>query len=91
MPAEILSGLWHIGDGWQQEEKVMSKTSKIIFTVLESVIMALCYGLAAVSYFWELTGMAIFWTAVAIIMNIMVCSRTKRWEEPEDKDICWFD
>lgn len=89
MPAEILSGLWHIGDGWQQEENVMSKTSKIIFTVLESVIMALCYGLAAVSYFWELTGMAIFWTAVAIIMNIMVCSRTKRWGE--DKDICWFD
>ena len=91
MPAETLSGLWHIGDGWQQEENVMSKTSKIIFTVLESVIMALCYGLAAVSYFWEADRMAVFWTAVAIIMNIMVCSRTKRWDEPEEQDIYWFD
>ncbi len=29
------------------------------------------------------------WLAAGIFMNIMICTRTRRWKDPED--ICWFD
>lgn len=67
----------------------MSKTWRIICTVLESVIMAFCYGMAAESYLYEFYRFLIVFLAGGILMNIMICTRSKRWKDPED--INWFD
>lgn len=67
----------------------MSKTWRIICTVLESVIMAFCYGMAAESYLYEFYKCLIVFLTVGILMNILICTRTRRWKDPED--ICWFD
>lgn len=60
-----------------------------ICTVLESVIMAFCYGMAAESYLYEFYRFLIVFLAGGILMNIMICTRSKRWKDPED--INWFD
>lgn len=67
----------------------MSKIWRIICTVLESVIMAFCYGMAAESYLYEFHKCLIVFLTVGISMNIMICTRYRRWKDPED--IYWFD
>lgn len=67
----------------------MSKTWRIICTVLESVIMAFSYGMAAQSYFYGLYRCMIVFLGTGIFMNIMICTRSRRWKDPED--INWFD
>lgn len=70
---------------------IMSKTWKTIHIILESITMAIAYGLAMISLMWELAGFLVFWAAIGILMNVLLCSRTKRWDEPEEEDIYWFD
>ena len=67
----------------------MSKTWRIIYTVLESVIMAFCYGMTAQSYFYGLYRCMIVFLVVGVFMNIAICTRSRRWKDPED--INWFD
>ena len=64
----------------------MSKKWKTIFVIIESAIMAFCYGMSAVSYFWEVYRCTILFLAVGVFLNILIISRTKRWEDDDENE-----
>ena len=63
----------------------MSRKWKTIFVIIESAIMAFCYGMSAVSYFWGLYRCMVLFLAVGIFLNVLIVSRTKRWGNDENE------
>lgn len=64
----------------------MSRKWKTIFVIIESAIMAFCYGMSSVSYFWELHKCMILFLAVGVFLNILIVSRTKRWGDDDENE-----
>lgn len=67
----------------------MKKASKLVFVILESVIMGFSYWMAAEAWIVEMCKCLAIFLIVAIIMNVLIYTRTIRWSDPDD--IIWLD
>lgn len=67
----------------------MKKASKLVFVILESMIIGFSYWMAAETWSVEMYKCLAVFLIVAIIMNVLICTRTIRWSDPDD--IIWLD
>lgn len=58
----------------------MGRKWRVVALAVESVAMAMAYGMMMVSYFWELYRFMVLLLITGVFLNIMIILRTRRQE-----------